>query len=383
LNHSLTENIPPYKMMAIPQEEVDAMKGKIYSHRKGFRVYWPWKGETFWFYQDQFGKPFKHEFYALEFLHYLNKLGDKFDPSEWRKDTPYNFKKAIEVYLELGPGGPEWKHQKENISKRYLIPFFETEDIREIKKIHIDRFHARLKDKKLSDKSIKNIMMVLQGFLNFNREVLPKVPTFPKINPQEVEIRALTAEEQDKVFACIPEKHLPVFTFLRFTGCRPNEAGGLLRENVRLREENPFVVISTTIGPHGEIRKRTKTRSIRILPIIPEIKDALKPREATKLAFSQGGRPYSIWRLERIWNTACKKAGIKINLYNGLKHSFGCQRIEQGFNKVDLKEVFGHRDMRSVDRYAKYQIGRVGEIMRGRPCADLVQEKKEVSNYAK
>jgi len=71
-------------------------------------------------------KTFKHEFYALEFLHYLNKLGDKFDPSEWRKDTPYNFKKAIEVYLELGPGGPEWKHQKENISKRYLIPFFET-----------------------------------------------------------------------------------------------------------------------------------------------------------------------------------------------------------------------------------------------------------------
>jgi len=80
---------------------------------------------------------------------------------------------------------------------------------------------------------------------------------------------------------------------------------------------------------------------------------------------------------------ACKRAGIGINLYNGLKHSFGCQRIEQGFNKADLKEVFGHRDMRSVDRYAKYELSRVGEIMKGKVCANLVQTKSEVSNYAK
>ena len=66
-----------------------------------------------------------------------------------------------------------------------------------------------------------------------------------------------------------------------------------------------------------------------------------------------------------------------------MKHSFGCQRIEQGFNKSDLKEVFGHRDMRSVDRYAKYQMGRAGEIMKGKVCANLVQKKDEVSNYGK
>jgi hypothetical protein len=113
------------------------------------------------------------------------------------------------------------------------------------------------------------------------------------------------------------------------------------------------------------------------------IKDALKPREATKWAFSEGGRPYHIWRLERIWNTACVKAGIKINLYNGLKHSFGCQRLGQEFNKSDLKEVFGHRDMRSVDRYAKYQMSRVGGIMRGKVCANLVHLESEDRNYGK
>jgi len=66
-----------------------------------------------------------------------------------------------------------------------------------------------------------------------------------------------------------------------------------------------------------------------------------------------------------------------------LKHSFGCQHIEQDFNKSDLKEVFARRDMRSVDRYAKYQLGGVGEIMKGKVSANLVQEKDEVSNYGK
>lgn len=91
----------------------------------------------------------------------------------------------------------------------------------------------------------------------------------------------------------------------------------------------------------------------------------------------------SSWRLERIWNTACGKAGIKINLYNGLKHSFGCQRLAQGFNKSDLKEVFRHRDMRSVDRYAKYQLNRIGDVMRGKLVQTLYKDKKEVSNDAK
>lgn len=66
-----------------------------------------------------------------------------------------------------------------------------------------------------------------------------------------------------------------------------------------------------------------------------------------------------------------------------MKHSFGCQRIEQDFNKSDLKEVFGHRDIRSVDRYAKCELGRAGEIMKGKVCVNLVQEKDEVSNYGK
>ena len=66
-----------------------------------------------------------------------------------------------------------------------------------------------------------------------------------------------------------------------------------------------------------------------------------------------------------------------------MKHSFGCQHIEQDFNKSDLKEVFARRDIRSVDRYAKYQLGRAGEIMRGKVCANLVQEKGEVSDYGK
>jgi len=36
---SLTEYTPAYKMVAIPNEEVETMKGKVYPPRSGFRLY--------------------------------------------------------------------------------------------------------------------------------------------------------------------------------------------------------------------------------------------------------------------------------------------------------------------------------------------------------
>jgi len=53
--------------------------------------------------------------------------------------------------------------------------------------ISLTLFRAYLKTRNLKEKSIKNLMMVLNAFLDFNREVIPKIPTFPKITPQSVD----------------------------------------------------------------------------------------------------------------------------------------------------------------------------------------------------
>jgi|MudIll2142460700_1097286.scaffolds.fasta_scaffold22531_2 hypothetical protein len=78
----------------------------------------------------------------------------------------------------------------------------------------------------------------------------------------------LTGEEQDKVFQFIPQKDLPVFEFMRHYGCRVNETIGLLRENVF----EDYSVISSILDFRGDRRASTKTKHVKVLPIIAEIK---------------------------------------------------------------------------------------------------------------
>ncbi len=269
---------------------------------------------------------------------------------------------------------------RERIANKFLLPFFKGKDIREIRRIHIDEFLSKLKDQGCSDKYCYNIIAELRACLRFHADSIPKLPTFPTVTFQEKPIRWLTEDQQNKVFEFIPEADRPIFTFQRYTGCRPNEARGLLRENVH--RDKGIIVISTVIDSKGMLRERTKTKRIRILPIIPEIEDCLKPREISKFVFSKKGLPYVKRTHEKIWHTANfrahEKYGIPIvSMYPGTKHSFGMQRLNAGYSKDVLQAIFGHTDKRSTERYAKYLTESFSSVMSGKVIpygANMVQE---------
>ena len=75
-------------------------------------------------------------------------------------------------------------------------------------------------------------------------------------------------------------------------------------------------------------------------------------------------------RRERIWRVASKNAnnqhGTKIvNLYNGLKHAFGCQRLDEGYSLEEIRAVMGPTDSQTTRRYAEYANSRLSNVMRG------------------
>jgi integrase len=214
----------------------------------------------------------------------------------------------------------------------------------------------------------------LKACLRFHAESIPRLPSFPVIKFQEKPIRWLTMEEQDRVFEFISEKDLPIFTFQRYTGVRPNEARGLLRENVHF--DKGIVIISSVRDSHGCLIDQTKTKKIRALPIIPEIEWCLKPKVVSRFVFTRNGEPYCKRTHENIWRSAIKKAHKKygvpiVSMYQGTKHSFGMQRLNAGFSSDLLQAVFGHADKKSTDRYAKYLTETMAMALRG--CAKVVQ----------
>lgn len=373
------------KMPITGQEEVGKVRGRVYEDRPGhFRVYFSYKGEKFWLNKYLDGTPLVHRFHAQRLLEHVNSLIDakKFDPSAWRKDRPYLFEKAVQTWIDLSTCSVEWIEKRKMISEKFLTPFFQGEDIREIRKIHIDNFHSNLKKKGYSDKYIYNIMGELKAFFYFHQESLGSMPVFPKISYQDRPIRWVGEEDQDRIMEFITERDKPIFVFMRYTGCRPNEAGGFLRENVFSKQK--YFVLSTCLGRRGQVKPNTKTKIVRPVPIIPEIEEVLRPREATRFVFSKKGRPYSNRMLRFIWNRANKKANEKygtpiVNLYNGLKHSFGCQRLNAGFSVDEIKTVMGHTNRKTTERYAKYMTQKLSGVMSGR-CTKVAQIKNESCN---
>lgn len=316
-------------------------------------------------------------------LEHANLLIDKgeFEAEEWEKDKPYSFKEAVKTWVDSSTCSLEWIEARQRIADKFLIPFFWDYDLRKIKKIHLDKFWVELKHKGLSEKYIYNIMGELKALFNFYTESI-HVPPFPKVSYQESVKKLLSAEEQDRIFEFIPEKDKPVFNFIRYTGCRPNEAGGLLKENLFLKAEPPYLVLATVLGGKGQLKPNTKTRKVKPLPIIPEIAWTLKPKELTVFVFSRNGRPYRKKMLERIWDRANAQATAqygtpRVPLYQGLRHSFASQRLNLGYSLDLIGQVMGHTDMRTTQKYAKYQVGRLEDVMRGGVGANRVQGANE------
>lgn len=134
------------------------------------------------------------------------------------------------------------------------------------------------------------------------------------------------------------------------------------------QEQQPsYIVISSVIGKNCQLKPITKTKRIKVLPIIPETEWLFKPTEVTPLLFSHSGKPYTSKKLNRIWESANKKANIEysvpiVNVYNSLRHSFACQRLNQGFSVDKVSTVLGHTSTQMTKRYAQYTVDKLGDV---------------------
>lgn len=211
----------------------------------------------------------------------------------------------------------------------------------------------------------------LRSFFRFHRKLLNDVPEFPKITVQEKPIKWLTEEEQDKVLQYIAKQDLAIFEFMRRYGTRTNEASGLLKPNVFLDCNPAYFVITSVLGATGQLKPYTKTKRIKILPILPELRWVFENGNGSQFVFAKQWRgewrPYTNRMLNLIWNRANKASSVpKINLYNAMRHSFGCQRLNEGFSLDEIRRVYSHTTSKTTERYAAYQLQTLEDIIRGR-----------------
>lgn len=275
-------------------------------------------------------------------------------------------------YYEVGRG---WVH-------KYLVPFFGQKNIREIREGIIEDFRNWLPEK-LKGKTVRNIMGLLHKIFSdaFRRRDIERIPDFPRVEVDEPEIRFIEPEAQDRILAEVRDPTMrALFIFLRYQACRPGEARALRWEKV------DFKAGTVTIGAamdRDHYRARTKERNILVRPLHPEVLAVLKtlPRSLSGYVFVQEGtnRPVSKQRSYEAWRKAARAVEIDITLYAGNRHSFAMQALNAGVNESLLGEFLGHKDRRSIKRYARFQTDTFKAVWE-RPCPQSVRGTKSTDD---
>lgn len=340
-----------------------------------FTVYWFYRGERFTRGTTLEGKPLVTIAQAYALLNQIHREIEsyKFDPARWQSKTRIEFQFNVlinkwysekEALMKSGKLAPSYVPCLRGYIKHYL-KHFDRADVREI--LSCKDFLKSLPDN-ISLKHQKNLISTLKSFfiwLQNEERVIHNLPAFPKIEVPEYESTTVDRNTQELILQHIPERHMPVFQFMVYQGCRPSEARALKADSINIQEQ--WVCYRRTFS-NETLKETTKTKTIRYNYLFPETIEIIKkmmPVFPNDFIFKhyQTNTHYKRNTLDRIFRIALKKFNnakgnnLQITLYEFTKHSFGTQFINAHPEmELLLQKHFGHTKPEMTQKYAKLKV---------------------------
>ena len=173
-----------------------------------------YKGDRIRIFSDKTGQvldTYQRARNLLEVINYEIK-NFSFDPTKYIKAELEKFwvSTLLDRFLtyKLPSIAPSYKGDYKrmvNIAK----DFFNTMDIREIRKIDLINYKEHIEKKnKLNGKTVKNILDHFKTFLRYVKndlELIDKVPSFPDVEIQQHKFRLLSHEDQVTLYEFVPD----------------------------------------------------------------------------------------------------------------------------------------------------------------------------------
>lgn len=243
----------------------------------------------------------------------------------------------------------------------------------EISTADLEEWTYWLSKKGLSPKTVKNVLAGFSSFLHWvARDVRPdyRVPPFPWPEVDDHQPSIVSEDIQAKILEAIPYHKRGIFLAMAHCMIRPSEARALrVRDWVFPPNELRVSRAAKDRITKGEVRG-LKARNTKVVPVMDfmffDWLDEHIDRAERRLSDPDGplfknpdGHEDGWWSetaMRRTWGKACERAGVPhVSLYEGTKHSTATQLKALGADDRLLAEVMGHRDPRSVQKYAKLQ----------------------------
>lgn len=351
----ITENNPQV-LSLLESLGIVMSDAKVYQKSKErWYVQLCYKGEVYRRFMFDERTPFVHPKLAEIVAESINldkkRKGKYFDPRQWFSPRAYElqFDKYAEKWLSAQEHLTSYPDIK-SYFQRWIIPFFGSVDIREIRKGHVKDFLRKI-ERHYSPKTCKNILGHLSKMFKdaFDDELILRMPPMPRISIPEVELRYLSQEQVYQVIGKIPKYDQPIFRFGYFYAMRPGEVRALQWDCIDF--DKATVTIKRTFSG-AVLKEHTKTQLIRILPLMEEARTILgQIRGISGYVFrTRYGKTYRKERLGELW----RKAGGPIPLYNAMRHSRAMHLLEnERWDLEYVRALLGHTKTEMTRRYSR------------------------------
>jgi site-specific recombinase XerD len=160
--------------------------------------------------------------------------------------------------------------------------------------------------------------------------------------------KVLGQQELKKLFASPKSLKQKAILFIAYSaGLRVSEVINLRLQDIDRERQQIFVHCS----------KGKKDRYVHLSPMVLDVleqyykKAEVKP---TNYLFEgqEKGKPYTIRSAQQIFSDAKHNAGIlKSVSFHSLRHSFATHLLEKGVDVIFIKDILGHFDIRTTERY--------------------------------
>ena len=335
-----------------------------------------WKGQRYEYRRDDQGFIFTYDTAKAKLTEMSTEIKKgTFNPVDFTdaKIKERRFENQIELWLqekdhlertgELSPGTTCNYHGY--VRNYYHI--LNHYDVRDIQRGELTSLKDTLSS--VSIKTRKNVMNALQGFFRWllDRGTISTLPSFPDIKGDDSQQRrAIDFELQDKALDLIPDDYKDPIEFLFETGLRPGEVCSLLCKHIDLH--NRTMLIERTYVKGNRIKESTKQKKKRIMPLSDRAlgiaSKHLIDKHPNQFLFinprtGKGFLPKVLWYQ---WN---KHSSLDVCLYEGTRHSFGSQLIQNN-DVTQVQALMGHADIRTTMKYLHLRMDKLSDVVNTR-----------------
>ncbi len=254
------------------------------------------------------------------------------------------------------------------IIRDFFIPTWGPRPINRITKHDAVKVQAMLKnDKKLSPKSINNIMSVahkiFEEAVHWDYVQSNPLHGLRRIKVPEADYHFWTFMERDRFLSYAKAENFDLYRIVAvavFTGLRRGEMEGLLRDALDF-ERREIIVKRSYCHKTNKLNEYTKSKKIRRVPMNELVfrllhEKALLPPSAQVL-------PGSYHNINSIcMQPYAKAAGVTVIRFHDLRHTCASHLAMKGVPIFKIKELLGHQDLKTTMRYMHLAPGELDGI---------------------